>query len=437
MDPIKNSSRNLIINTGDISDADGFFALAKYATSGADVIFIMNYPAFLDVSEPPHADSNADGLNNFGLGYTYNEREYYEASDALVRVLNENDYTLYKMIKNGYTGRMKPTKQNLTDLGFKMAMEVWDSIQNQDKGTLYFCVGGVNDINPFHKNALKNEIYVYREMGREMIRLTSCSSMDMFNSDGKTVSLNNILKEYKSIYIDFNGSMAFFETAWRGLLRDVKDKIKGLFVMGGVFTDAIPTTLSALKGVLNRMSCSTMNQFYAPGKSHTCFQLMDLWGVPIFMIANNVVTQLRDNVELETFLRMNSVFSGSLFSIAVAFYDSHYKPARKPFDFYVALALVDFMNGGGVPFGSVCNLVINPEYGVTLITNQTSSKDAVKEYTGKWDNDIIVGDNPFTANKKKNFACEQAVLSIVKCTFISNVYKVEFSLNESKLLSIE
>jgi hypothetical protein len=72
-----------------------------------------------------------------------------------------------------------------------------------------------------------------------------------------------------------------------------------------------------------------------------------------------------------------------------------------------------------------------------LITNQTSSKDAVKEYTGKWDNDIIDGDNPFNANKKKNFACEQAVLSIVKCTFISSVYKVEFSLNESKLLSIK
>ena len=423
------NARKLIINTGDISDADGFFALAKYATSGADVLFVMNYPAFLRVNSPASANG---GLNEFGLGYTYSEQEYYKASDALLCRLSMSAYTDYRRIKCKYYS----VKQCFTDLGFAMAMKVWNSFECIDKGNLYFCVGGVNDVNPFHKKALKNEIYVYRDIGRNMQRLGTCKPMDVFDTKGNPVILAAILGGCESIYIDFNGSMAFLDSAWRTRLGEVKRKIKGLFVMGGVYTDVPPTTMPPIKDVLNRMSCSTMNQFYAPEKSCFCFQLMKAWSVPIFMIANNVVTLLADNEKLRDFLISNKVFSDDLFKIACYFYDSHYKPGRKPFDFYVALALVEYMNGGERPFGSVCNLCINPEYGITLITNQENCEDTVKEYTGKWDNHITDQDNASNANKKKNFACEQAVLSMVKCDLIRYVYKVEFNLSEQSVLSI-
>ena len=37
----------LIITSGDVSDVDGFLALAEYAKTGADVLYTMNYPAYL------------------------------------------------------------------------------------------------------------------------------------------------------------------------------------------------------------------------------------------------------------------------------------------------------------------------------------------------------------------------------------------------------
>lgn len=41
-------TRTLIISTGDISDADGFLGLSEYALkTTSDILFIMNYPAFL------------------------------------------------------------------------------------------------------------------------------------------------------------------------------------------------------------------------------------------------------------------------------------------------------------------------------------------------------------------------------------------------------
>ena len=44
-------SRKLIISSGDISDPDGFYAIAQYAKTGADVLFVMNYPAYLKEEE--------------------------------------------------------------------------------------------------------------------------------------------------------------------------------------------------------------------------------------------------------------------------------------------------------------------------------------------------------------------------------------------------
>lgn len=54
-----NIMSRLIISTGDVSDVDGFYALAEYAKTGADCLFIMNYPAYVD--DPPIPNKNNKG----------------------------------------------------------------------------------------------------------------------------------------------------------------------------------------------------------------------------------------------------------------------------------------------------------------------------------------------------------------------------------------
>lgn len=56
------NNKKLIITTGDISDVDGFIALAEYAKSGADVLFIMNYPAYLHYEYNTYIGSKDDYL---------------------------------------------------------------------------------------------------------------------------------------------------------------------------------------------------------------------------------------------------------------------------------------------------------------------------------------------------------------------------------------
>ena len=76
-------SRPLIVSTGDISDVDGFFALAKYAKTGADVLFVMNYPAWIE------CDHHHSKLEQ-GLGFAYTANEYMKTNfDANCKALEK------------------------------------------------------------------------------------------------------------------------------------------------------------------------------------------------------------------------------------------------------------------------------------------------------------------------------------------------------------
>ena len=56
------TDRKLIISTGDASDADGFLAIALYARTGADLLFIMNLPATYD-------PKRVDGLSKTKINF--------------------------------------------------------------------------------------------------------------------------------------------------------------------------------------------------------------------------------------------------------------------------------------------------------------------------------------------------------------------------------
>lgn len=69
--------KQLIINTGDISDADGFLCIAEYAlTTDADILFIMNFPAYLyyDYDSSDKYKSFTYGLKEY-LTVFRNEKE--------------------------------------------------------------------------------------------------------------------------------------------------------------------------------------------------------------------------------------------------------------------------------------------------------------------------------------------------------------------------
>ena len=77
---ITGAFRKLIISTGDVSDIDGLLALAEYARTGSDVLFITNYPAYVGVEENDVDASYAE--SNPGLGYRYSAKEVLESEQV-------------------------------------------------------------------------------------------------------------------------------------------------------------------------------------------------------------------------------------------------------------------------------------------------------------------------------------------------------------------
>ena len=142
------SKGTLIISTGDISDVDGFFALAEYAKTDATVLFIMNYPSYTQRGIDTFKE------NEFGLGYTYNAETFLKKSEVFEDTHKED---LYHTIKQSFEFFDMYTA--LTIMAIKMANKIWiESGGGKDK--FFFCIGGVNSINPFNANKLKNELYV-------------------------------------------------------------------------------------------------------------------------------------------------------------------------------------------------------------------------------------------------------------------------------------
>ena len=119
-----NPIRKLIINTGDISDIDGFFALAEYAKTGAAVLFIMNFPAYFNVS-----NKVSEHINQFGLGYTYSMNSILQSTKQ--RFSSEKAYEVYRVLlkkfdfsDDGTQNITLPYKKMYTLLALTMCHEI-------------------------------------------------------------------------------------------------------------------------------------------------------------------------------------------------------------------------------------------------------------------------------------------------------------------------
>jgi len=380
-------SSRLIITSGDISDIDGFFALAAYARTGADVLFVMSYPAYIGVtgSDPEYVSGN------LGLGFKYSAKEVLSRDKE--QETEDGKASSYGAFLQRYdrSDDNRLMKCALTDVAFALASQMWAELGAA--GKLVFCIGKENTINPFAGKVIKNEVLVYSELPtfkdpKSLMKFDPAHGT-FYDVGGAVLDVR--LEEYSDIVIDFCGSMSFWDEAWDRRMRAeaVASRVKAAFVMGGVLTGKEPVTLPPIEGVLNRFSSATMNQLYSPAASVRFFSFLLHFGVSTYVVTNNVVGVLKADDREESvqdtvfkFLTNNDIHCDLLERSSCLYYDSKYRPPRKPFDFYAALALKEYLRDPSTLerpdyratlfFGSL--------YGTTFVSDKESWAEARDQY---------------------------------------------------------
>ena len=157
----KPSYDNYIVTTGDISDFDGFLALPIYKKKAAEmvntaVVFIMNYPAYFGV---PKTNSNINGKSH-GNTITNLKNKTTEEIQSYKRLYQGKGYGYSAEKLFEFQGKTNgSTKEEMKNLALRMCTDIWNSISGDVK--LFFVDGGVNEINPFSIDTIKNEFNVY------------------------------------------------------------------------------------------------------------------------------------------------------------------------------------------------------------------------------------------------------------------------------------
>jgi hypothetical protein len=381
--------KNLIISTGDISDIDGFFALNEYVKTDNTVLFIINYPAYINNIEITESTTNDNGL-----GYIYDSKPLFEEVRELeIMKINEH-LTINEQIKKA-----------LTNIAFEICKKV---IENKYLNNLYFCIGGINSINPFSSKSIKNEVSLYREFINIDNDLPITEGI-FFNSNNEIIDFN--LNEFQNIIIDFNGSMSFLNDIWISKLNNIIPKIKGVFIMGGVEDNKPVMTIPSIPNVLNRFSCATMNQLYHPKYTSNFFDFLNINKITnVYTISNNSVKDLKTFENIEKFMIEHNLMTEFNHKLANIYYNSKYNPPKKIFDYYTAIAIAKFINEESINYIEQ-NLHYNDVYGITIISNETVWKNTLDNYISNINIVIDDSDSDFIKMKKTNFIKEFEILT--------------------------
>ena len=121
-------------------------------------------------------------------------------------------------------------KSAMTDIAFDLTKRVWRDLPVEGRGRCFFCIGGVNAINPFSATAVKNEIFVYAEAVSKDAKRIRPDEGAFYDMSGNLMPAFDI-SVYDEVYMDFNGSMAFFNDDWRKRLSEVASvgKVTAIF----------------------------------------------------------------------------------------------------------------------------------------------------------------------------------------------------------------
>ena len=116
----------------------------------------------------------------------------------------------------------------------------------------------------------------------------------------------------------------------------------------------------------------------------------------------------------------NGISGDFIQKLAFAYYESHYGPSRKPFDLYVALALIE-----GVPSHEECKVFYDSKYGTCIIGNRWDSWD--KTFSNLKSNIVTTdaeGDTPFIVGKKRALRVELPTVSTLGNDLSANLYRM-------------
>jgi hypothetical protein len=365
---------NVILSSGDISDVDGFFALAEYARSGASCVFIMNYPQFLD---PSIDAAEPETRNEDGLGFTYGVNEVYV--DEISPEYTEWHQQRYRASGGDLRSNIK---QSYTDIAFRLCQRIWLETETDaglKRGDFFFYVGGINTVNPFASDAIKREAehwFHYVDTASTMLSTTEGSLVDIH---GKPHDLSSLLKKYDNVYMDFNGSAAFFNDDFERTLRTFTSKFRSFFVAGGVLSDQNPMTMVS-NPFLNRFSGSTMNQLYHPQYTFKLMDFIQSLGVQIFTVSNNTVKPLESKDQIANVLHQRKIASTTCMELVNGYYkDSSPFPPKKLFDLYTTVALTTNISGRHVR-AQTKYLYVVKKYGFCVVSGSHSATTAFEEY---------------------------------------------------------
>jgi hypothetical protein len=286
-------------------------------------------------------------------------------------------------------------KRALTDMAFQLATAVWnDAPVKTKKGELLFCIGGINSINPFSASAIKNEILVYSSIFPPAQVNIKPLQGAVYNASGKPCELE--LWKYAEIYLGFTGPASYWNESWQESLGSVGHKIKGVFVMGGVYANQQPVTSPSIPNKLNRFSSATMNQLYHPQRTADFFSFVSVRNIPTFLVPNNAVDNLAQlagsatldskNEVMKRFLDVNKIGGPFLRQVALAHYSSVYEPPYKAYDLYAAKALAAWLDGDEAVRSGMksrqCSLYYSNAYGLALVSAGGSWEEAREQYAG-------------------------------------------------------
>lgn len=351
--------KKYIITTGDISDFDGFLTFPMYKKIAIEkgfeaVVFIMNYPAyffyknrwgdFMNEDEfkqkyPTDTDKEKFGfyVNHQGYEYSYKDFYYYYYEFFQGIGITEPDELYHKM----------------NELAYKMCYHIWNSIEGDMK--FIFVNGGINQLNPFSINKLKNEIKVYNIPEIEVPEKDKHFDRTQLLTDFiRNLTVND------EIYMDMNGSFAFYDIHVNRevYLNDFTffNCIKALSIMGGVYNSSLVKTYSV--SFINRLSSATMNQYYHPYNTEDFLSKLvsNNPNCKIFIVSNNYINDVfvwSDKEKFITDMKEWNLLNDNYLEFFNAYYKNETK--YKPFDIVSTMALI--------------NAIKNPNY--HLLTKKT------------------------------------------------------------------
>lgn len=370
--------KKYIITTGDISDFDGFLTFPMYKKiaieKGFDaVVFIMNYPAYFrfenrlgTFTNKNHfkqiytTDENMEkfGRNDDNLGYNYSYLDFYYYHSIFFESIGITPENL---------------KGSMYQLAYKMCYYIWKSIEGNMN--FIFIDGGINELNPFAIHKLKNEISVYSNVLKELDDVID----EMITKQSLESFIEN-LTENDEIYMDMNGSFAFYNNEIQEIMKKTEFKfvrcLKALSIMGGVYNNTEVKTMSL--PFLNRLTSATMNQFYAPLSTKSFLNDLKVFNqiCKIFIISNNHINDLFTWKNLEDFkdiLTRSRILNKD--EIYIKLFNAYYATvtAYKPFDIASAYALIKFILYPNYFNERIPNkLLFNSIYGLTIIDKTTN-----------------------------------------------------------------